>query len=71
MHSVTGELLRTWRGHRINDMALTADGRFLLATPSGESCVHIYQASILMSTVGICLVISQTSSTHCMEPPAH
>ena len=37
MHSVTGELLRTWRGHRINDLALTADGRHLLATPSGEA----------------------------------
>ncbi len=63
MHSVTGELLRTWKGHRINDLALTGDGRHLLATPAGESCVRIYQldgegeAAVLgtHSIISICL----------------
>jgi hypothetical protein len=63
MHSVTGELLRTWRGHRINDLALTADGRHLLATPSGEACVRVYQLDgeretallSVQSIISICL----------------
>ena len=41
-HSVDGKLLRTWNGHQINDLALTADGRFLLATPSNGHAVRVY-----------------------------
>ena len=37
-----GKLLRTWNGHQINDLALTADGRFLLATPSNGHAVRVY-----------------------------
>jgi len=41
-HGVDGKLLRTWNGHQINDLALTADGRFLLATPSNGHAVRVY-----------------------------
>ncbi len=41
-HGVDGQLLRTWNGHQINDLALTADGRFLLATPSNGHAVRVY-----------------------------
>jgi hypothetical protein len=45
-HSVDGKLLRTWNGHQINDLALTADGRFLLATPSNGNMARVAKQSI-------------------------
>jgi len=39
---VDGALLRTWSGHQINDLALTADGRHLLATPANGQQVRVY-----------------------------
>lgn len=74
MHSVTGELLRTWKGHRINDLALTGDGRHLLATPAGESCVRIYQldgegeAAVLgtHSIISICLAADSRHLLVCL-----
>ena len=84
MHSVTGELLRTWRGHRINDLALTADGRHLLATPSGEACVRVYQLDgeretallSVQSIISICLAADSrdllvSSSDALVQPSRH
>ena len=41
-HGIDGKLLRTWGGHQINDLALTADGQYLLATPANGQVVRLY-----------------------------
>lgn len=45
MHSVSGDLLKSWKGHRVSDLALAATrrGTFLVATPADDNCVRLYQ----------------------------
>ena len=47
-YGVDGKLLRSWKGHQINDLALTADCKFLLATPaSGQVRNHSSTSQLL------------------------
>lgn len=42
-YSVAGALMRSWKGHQINDLALTADCKYLLATPASGQVVRVHQ----------------------------
>lgn len=42
-YKVDGDLMRSWDGHQINDLALTADCKYLLATPASGQVVRVHQ----------------------------